>query len=157
MLILTKKIFIKTTLKTTEQENSSEDDEDECAEDESLENENLHPPISNCKRILSRDGTVWENRPPNADGRTSRRNIIRTRPGTKQFIVSRVDAVLNVFKELWDHQNFESILRFTKTEALMLGNTKFFVFKLELEAFFGLCLLRGVFKGRNEPLSSFGK
>ena len=140
---------------TTEHVNSSEDDEDECAEDESLENENLHPPNSNCKKILSRDGTVWENRPPNADGRTSRRNIIRTRPGTKQFILSRVDTVLDVFKELWDHQNFESILRFTMAEALMQGNTKFSISKLELEAFFGLSLPRGVFKGRNEPLSSF--
>ena len=60
----------------TEQENSSQDDEDECAEDESLQNENLHPPNTNNKSTLSRDGTVWENRPPNADGRTSRCNII---------------------------------------------------------------------------------
>ena len=74
----------------TEQENSSQDDEDECAENESLENENLHPPNSNSESILSRDGTIWENRPPNANGRTSRRNIIRTRPGTKQFILDRV-------------------------------------------------------------------
>ena len=37
----------------------------------------------------------------------------------------------------------------------MQGNTKFSISKLELEAFFGLCLFRGVFKGRNEPLSSF--
>ena len=102
----------------TEQENSSEDDEDECAEDESLENENLHPPNSNCKSILSRDGTVWENRPPNADGRTSRRNIIRTRPGTKQFLLSRVDTILDVFKELWGHQNFENILRLQRLKLL---------------------------------------
>ena len=104
---------------------------------------------------MSRDGTVWENRPPNAEGRTSWRNIIRTRPGTTQLILSRVDTVLDVFKELWGHQNFESTLRFTKAEALLQGNTKFSIFKLELEAFLGLCLLRGVFKGRNEPLSRF--
>ena len=84
----------------TEQENSSQDDEDEYAEDESQQNENLHSPNINNKSILSRDGTVWENRPPNADGRTSWRNIIRTRPGTKQFILARVDTVLDVFKEL---------------------------------------------------------
>ena len=147
--------FDENNFTTTEQENSSEDDEDESAEDESLENENLHSPNSNCKSIMSRDGTVWENRPPNADGRKSRRNIIRTRPGTKQFILSRVDTVLDVFKDLCGHQNFESILRFTKAEALMQENTKFSISKLELEAYFGLCLLRGVFKGRNEPLSSF--
>ena len=139
----------------TEQENSSQDDEDECAENESLENENLHPPNSNSESILSRDGTIWENRPPNANGRTSRRNIIRTRLGTKQFILDKVDTALDVFKELWGHQNFECILRFTKAEALRQGNTTFSISKQELDAFFGLCLLRGVFKGRNEPLSSF--
>ena len=90
----------------TEQENSSQDDEDEC-EDESLQNKNFHPPNTNTISKLSRDGTVWENRLPNADGGTSRCNIIRTRPGTKQFILARVDTVLNVFKELWGHQNLE--------------------------------------------------
>ena len=48
-----------------EQVNSSQDDEDKCTEDESLENENLHSPNSNSGRILSRDRTVWENRPSN--------------------------------------------------------------------------------------------
>jgi len=138
-----------------EQEASSQDDEDECAEDESLENENVHPPNSNSESILSRDGTVWENRPLNPDGRTSRRNIIRTRPGTKQFILSRVDTALDVFKELWGHQNFECILRYTKAEAFRQGSHEFSITKQELDAFFGLCLLRGVFKGRNEPLRSF--
>ena len=135
--------------------NSSHDDEDECAEDKSLRNENLHPPITNKNSILSRDGTVWGNRLPNTDGRTSRRNIIRTRPGTKQFIFARVDTVLDVCKELWGDQNLECILRFTKAEVLRKGNTNFSISKQELDAFFGLCLLRGVFKGRNEPLPSF--
>ena len=139
----------------TEQENSSQDDEDECAADESLRNENLHPPNSNSESRLSRNGTVWENRPLNADGRTSRLNIIRTRPETKQFILARLGTVLDVFKELWAHQNLECILRFTKAEALRQGNTDFSITKQELNAFFGLCLLRGVMKGRNEPLLSF--
>ena len=79
-----KEDFDKSNFIMTVQKNSSQDDEDECAEDESLKNENLHSPNSNNESILSRDGIVWENRPPNADGRTSSRcNIIRTRPGTK--------------------------------------------------------------------------
>ena len=106
---------------------------------------------------MSREGTVRENRLPNADGRTSRRNIIRTSRETKQFILGRVETVLDVFKELWGHQNLECILRFTKPEALRQENTKFSMFKQELDTFFGLCLLRGVFKGRNEPLPSFWK
>ena len=55
-------------------------------------------------------------------------------------------------------KNFESILRFTKAEALMQGNTKFSISKLELEAFFGLCLLRGVFsKEETTHCQVFGK
>ena len=147
--------FEENNFTITEQENSSQDDEDECAEDESLENENLHPPNRNSENILSRDGIVWKNRPPNADGRTSRHNIMRTRPRTKQFIFPRVSTVLGVFKELWGHQNFECILRFTIAEALRQGNTTFSISRQELDAFIGLCLLRGVLKGRNEPLPSF--
>ena len=36
----------------------------------------------------------------------------------------------------------------------MQKNNKFFITKQELDTFFGLCILRGVFKGRNEPLTS---
>ena len=63
--------------------------------------------------------------------------------------------MLDVFKELCGHQNFECILWFAKDEALKQRNTKFSISKQELEAFFRLFLLRGVFKGRKEPLSSF--
>ena len=134
-----------------DQENSSQDVEDQCAEDDSLENENLHPLNSNSKSISSRGGTVWENRPPNSDGRTTRRNITRTRPGTKQFILARVDTALDVFKELWVLQNFERILRCTKAETLKQESNKFSITKQELDAFFRLCLLRG----RSEALPSY--
>ena len=157
MLIPDEEDFGKSNFIITLQDNSFQDDEDECAEDEYLQNEYLYPFNTNNKSILSRDGTVRENRLPNADGKTCRRNIIRTRPGTKQFILARVDTVLNVFKELRGHQNLECILRFTKAEALRQGNTNFSNSKQELDAFFGLCLLRGVFKGKDEPLPSFGE
>ena len=61
---------------------------------------------------------------------------------------------LDVFKELWGLHNFECILLYTMAEALMQKNNKFFITKQELDTFFGLCLLSGVFKGRNEPLIS---
>ena len=137
MLILTKKHHDESNSIIIEQENSSRDDEDECAEDESLENKNFHPPDSNSKSILSRDGTVWENRPPSSDKKTSRSNTIGTRPGTKQFILARVDTALDVFKELWVHQNFEWILRYTKAEGLRKGNNEFFITKQKLDAFLG--------------------
>ena len=136
----------------TEQENSSQN-----AEYESMQKENLYPPNTHNKSTLSKGGTVWENLPPNADGRISRRNIVLTRPRTKQFILAIVDTVLDVFKELWGHQNLEYVLRFTKAEALRQEITDFSISKQELNAFFGLCFLRRVFKERNEPLPSFWK
>ena len=140
----------------TEQENSSQDDEDECAEDESLQNKNLHSPNTNNKSILSRDGTVWENRPSNANGRTSRSNIIRTRPGTNQFILARVDTVLDVFKELWGRQNLECILRFTKAEALRQGNTNFSISKQELDTFLGFVFFVEYSKEETSRYKAFG-
>ena len=132
-----------------EQKNSSQYDEDEFAEDESLENENFHRPNSNSKSILSRRETVLENRPPISDERTSRRNIFRTRPGTKHFILAQVNTTMHVLKDLWVHPNFEYILCYTKNEVLRQKNNEFFIINQELDALFGLCLLRGVFKGRN--------
>ena len=41
-----------------------------------------------------------------------------TPPETKQFILARIDAGLDVFKKLWGHQNFKFILDYTKAEAI---------------------------------------
>ena len=77
--------------------------------------------------ILSRDGTVSEIELLNSDRKTSRNNISRTRPGTKQFNLARVDKALDVFKELWVYQNFEWILWYIKAEALRKENNEFFM------------------------------
>ena len=62
---------------------------------------------------------------------------------------------MDVFQELWSLQNSKYILRYTKAKAFRQCNNKFFIAKQELDAFFGLCLLPGVFNGRNEQLLSF--
>ena len=47
------------------------------------------------------------------------------------------------------------IVKYTNAEAATHGQDNFSLDIIELKAFIGLCLARGVTKGRNEPVSSF--
>ena len=38
------------------------------------------------------------------------KNILSTKPGTKRFILARVNDEKDVFQELWGHQNFENVM-----------------------------------------------
>ena len=81
---------------------------------------------------------MYESQTSNSSVTTSRRNIIQTRPETKKFTLAQEDMALDIFKELWDHENFEFILEYTKAEAIRQGNHEFYINKPELHAFFGL-------------------
>ena len=72
--------------------------------------------------------------------------------GTKRFILARVNNEKDVFQELWGHQNFENVMHFTLAEARTEGDEAFSLSKDEFTAFFGLYILRGVLKGRDEPI-----
>ena len=88
--------------------------------------------------------------------RTSRKkNILSTKPGTKQFILAHVNDEKEVFQELWGHQNFENVMHFTLAEVQRERDEAFSLSKDEFTTFFGLYILRGVLKGRDEPLFNF--
>ena len=109
-------------------------------------------------QFTSSDGTHWTqvdigsvtNR-----GREPARNIVRQRPGATRFILNRVDNEEDIFIELLGHDNILRILDFTRAEAKRQGNDEFEISENDLYAFFGLCIIRGVLRGKNEPLSSF--
>ena len=122
---------------------------------EESSSENAVPTFPNREQMVSRDGTIWVPEFPPQNGRTSKRNIIQTRPDTKQFFLARVDNAKDVFQELWGHRNIDHIMKFTIAEARRQGDSNFSLRNKELEAFFGLCLLQGVLKGRDEPLTNF--
>ena len=105
-------------------------------------------------QVFSRYGAIWNKEPPCTTGRQGKRNILSTKPGTKQFIFARVNDEKNVFQELWGHQNFENVMHFTLAEARR-EDEAFFLSKVKFTAFFGLYILRGVLKGRDEPLLNF--
>ena len=104
--------------------------------------------------IFSRYGAIWNKEPPCTTGRQGKRNILSTKPGTKRFIFAGVNDEKDVFQELWGHQNFENVMHFTLAEARR-EDEAFFLSKDEFTAFFGLYILRGVLKGRDEPLFNF--
>jgi len=150
-------------LQETEQESDIENDEQEIEDHDtelsSLQNEDFlgtdGPSVPQQSQVSSRDGTIWNKEPPSTIGRQGKRNIISTKPGTKRFILARVNDEKDVFQELWGHQNFENVMHFTLAEAQRQEDEAFSLSKNELTAFFGLCILRGVLKGRDEPLFNF--
>ena len=107
---------------------------DDAQEGNSLEND--VPNLLVRGQTISRDGAIWVPEFPRQNGRASKRNIIKTRPGTKQFILARVDNSKDMFQELLDHKNVDYILEFTITKARRQGDSKFSFRKKELKAFF---------------------
>ena len=75
-------------------------------------------------QVFSRYGTIWNKEPPCTTGRQGKRNILSTKPGTKRCILARVNDEKDVFQELWGHQNFENVMRFTLAEARREGDVK---------------------------------
>ena len=151
-------------IQEAEKDSDGEYDEQEIDDDISSlpRNENLLAAVDTDRssmaqksQICSRDGTMWDKEPPNITGRRGRRNIISTKPGTKRFILARVNNEIDVFQELWGQKNIQNILKFTLSEAQRQGDVAFSLSKDELYAFLGLCILRGVLKGRDEPLFHF--
>ena len=105
--------------------------------------------------FTSADGTLWKTEPPLRNSRQNSKNILHHRPGPKQFILLRVDDTTDVFLELFGHENLVSIVEYTLKEAKRQGDDKFSFCVQKLKAFLGLCIIRGVLKGKNEPIRSF--
>ena len=161
MLHLDQEDFAGSQPKLQEQESDKENDEQEL-EDLDIElsslppNEDLQrPSVQQQSQVFSRDGTVWNKEPPCITGHQGKRNILSTKSGTKRFILARVNDKKDMFQELWGHQNFENVMHFTLAEARREEDEAFPLSKDAFTAFFGLCILRGVLKGRVETLFNF--
>ena len=115
--------FAELQPKLQEQESDRENDKQELEDlDTELSslppNEDLQrPSVPQQSQVFSREGTIWNKEPPCTTGHQGKRNIFSTKPGTKQFILARVDKEKDVFQELWRHQNFENVMHFALAEA----------------------------------------
>ena len=134
--------FVESQPKLQEQESDRESDNQELEDlDTELSslppNEDLQKPsVQQQSQVFSRDGTIWNKEPPCTTGRQGKRNILSTKPGTKRFILARVNDETDVFPELWGHQNFENVMHFTLAEVRREGDKAFSLSKDEFTAFF---------------------
>lgn len=136
-------------------DNDSEVDSEDI--DSDTDSEDIRdPPIVEPPPLTSRDGTQWHNQPDNNIAvRAPLRNIIRHQGGATVYILQRSNDIVDIFLELFDINNIDDIIRYTNNEAATRGVPNFNLDRIELKAFIGLCIYRGVTKGRNEPLHSF--
>ena len=147
-----------------EEESDFEIDEEDCDSDDEMddshfedrENSACTTAAERFDGMTSRDGTQWtcsSKKPKNS--RVPPKNILRHRGGPKQFILTKVNDEMDIFHELFGPSTLESILKNTLAEAKRQGFKDFTLTLDELTAFLGLAIIRGVTKGKNEPLSSF--
>ena len=97
-------------------------EQDDAQEENSLENE--VPTLPLIGQIISRDGTIWIPKLPPQNGRASKRHIIKTRQGTKQFIPLQVENAKDMFQELLGHKKADHNLEFTTAKARRQSDSK---------------------------------
>jgi hypothetical protein len=81
-------------------------------------------------------------------------NVMRRSGGVTSFIINRANNEDEVFLELFDRKNLEDIVKFTLQEAKRQKDDRFAFDVDTLKAFIGLCIARGVYQARNEPVLS---
>lgn len=139
--------FEELEVAVTEPDELSNSDEEE---NRAIEDENL------ASQFHGNDGSIWRQAGHAVStGRMPRKHIVRVPGGPKRFILARADNPIDVFFELWGQSTFADICKKTIQEAKRQSDKDFSVTVEELKAFLGLSIVRGVLKGRNEPLSSF--
>ena len=132
-------------------EETSDENEDECFENGNNDDEATI--ITMCK---SRDGTVWSKISSNSSqGRRCVENIVRSQGGATRSNHNRDDTSTDVFQELLGMNSLLNIQKYTVAEAKRQENNNFERSIDELKVLLGLCIIRGVIKGQDEPLCSF--
>ena len=132
-------------------EETSDESEGDC-----FENENNDDEATIITMSKSRDGTVWSKISSNSSqGRRCVENIVRAQGGATRFIRNRVDTSADVFQERLGMNSLLNIQKYMVAAAKRQENNNIEPSIDELKAFLGLCIIRGMIKGRDGPLCSF--
>lgn len=131
-----------------------EDSEPSEAEPSDLNDRSTQRAFSDqCDILVSPSGQEWKRQPPSESGQRPTRNIIRTRPGVTSYAKARVHDELSAFKLIFDDAMVETIVAETNREGIRVSSDNWkTTSKAEVEAFLGLCILRGVYRGNMESL-----
>lgn len=109
--------------------------------------------------LTAPSGQKWTTQPPNPQGRVRASNILRQRPGVTSYAAQRINEnIISSFKILFDHSMLETILIETNRQGRrMKGPAWKDMDYIELDAYIGLCILRGVYKSSNESVRELWK
>jgi hypothetical protein len=139
----------------SECQTESEEDTESEGEHGAGATSNVNSMSSTAPHILKGgDATTWCLN-SNSTGRMQQQNVLKRSGGPTSFILSRISSEEDVFLEIFDFKNLENIVMFTLEEARRQNDTDFRFDIINLKAFIGLCIARGVYRARGEPAASF--
>jgi hypothetical protein len=104
--------------------------------------------------FVSPSGEIWSQDPPPHQGRASSSNVLRSSQGVTSYATQRIDTdVASAFKLIFDQDMMNTILFETNREGQRVKRSEWkSITKCELDAYFGLCILRGVYKSKSESI-----
>jgi hypothetical protein len=104
--------------------------------------------------FISASGEVWTQTPPPRQGRARSSNILRSRQGVTSYATQRIDEdASSAFKVIFGRELLDTIVFETNREGQRIKGAEWKpLSNTELEAYIGLCILRGVYKSKGESL-----
>lgn len=104
--------------------------------------------------FVSPSGEVWSQTPPPSQGRAASSNILRSGQGVTPYATQRIDEdAASSFKVIFDREMLDTVVYETNREgARVKGENWKPLTSVELDAYIGLCILRGVYKSKGESV-----
>ncbi|XP_076608401.1 LOW QUALITY PROTEIN: uncharacterized protein LOC143333911 [Chaetodon auriga] len=113
-------------------------------------------PIPPSKTFMSKNGEIqWSSSPNMRQAKLSAENIIKTVPGPTRMAVTRVRDIKSAFELVMPNSIQKIILEMTNLEGRrVFGEEWKELDKTHLDAYFGLLILAGVYKSKDESTAS---
>ena len=90
---------------------------------------------------------------PAHSGRRLSANILLQKGGITVYATQKIHDIVSRFKCIFDQSMLDTIIVETNREEKRVKKNEWKdVASMEIEVYFGLCILRGVFKGNNESV-----
>ena len=107
--------------------------------------------------FVSPSGKRWVETMPAHSGRRYSANILCKKGGIAAYATQRIHDIVSSFKCIFDQSMLDTIIVETNRKCRRVkGNEWKDVTSMKMKAYFGLCILRGVFKGNNESVLELG-
>lgn len=108
--------------------------------------------INNGENLTSPNGQQWSTIPPRSGGQRPSKNTLRLRPGVTAYATTRLSDETSAFELMFDSEMTETVIFETNRYGKKLTSWRE-LNKEELYTFYGLCILRGLYRAKGESLS----